>query len=93
MSNGKPIRIPPHTAKNFHERDIASKEVEQTVGQPEKVVAGYDGRQIYMRRYIDSILNQEMLLRVVVEETEQARVVVTVYKTSKIQKYLKEETK
>lgn len=42
-----------------------------------------------MRRYQDKTLEQEMLLRVIVEETENDRVVVSVYKTSRIQRYLK----
>lgn len=36
-----------------------------------------------------AVLDQEMLLRVVVEETETHRVVVTAYKTSDIKRYMK----
>ncbi len=89
MSQLKPLRIPPHTLRNFREREIASEEVERTLENPEDIVPGYEGRQVYMRRYFDLILNQEMLLRVVIEETETERVVVTVYKTSRINRYLK----
>ena len=89
MDTPKPLRIPPHTVKNFQEREITRDEVERTLAQPESVVPGYDARQVYMRRYHDKILEQEMLLRVVVEETETERVVVTVYKTSHIERYLK----
>jgi hypothetical protein len=53
------------------------------------IIAQYDFRQVYMRRYHDSVLDQEMLLRVIVQETETRRVVVTVYKTSQIKRYLK----
>ena len=35
----------------------------------------------------DSVLQTEMLLRVVVEETETEWVIVTLYKTSKFKKY------
>ena len=42
-----------------------------------------------MRRYFDALLQQEMLLRIVVEETEDETVVVTLYKTSQIDRYLK----
>jgi hypothetical protein len=42
-----------------------------------------------MRRYFDVRLGREMLLRVVVEETPDERVVITGYKTSQIAKYLK----
>ncbi len=48
---------------------------------------GQPPRQIFMRRYLDEILEAEMLLRVVVEETNAEMVVVTLYKTSKFRKY------
>jgi hypothetical protein len=37
----------------------------------------------------DKLLQQEMLLRVVVEDTTSERIVVTVYKTAQLGKYLK----
>ncbi len=40
-----------------------------------------------MRRYLDEVLEMEMLLRVIVEETDAEMVVVTLYKTSKFGKY------
>lgn len=43
-----------------------------------------------MRRYFDERLSQPMLVRAVVEETDEALVVTTVYITSKIGKYMKE---
>jgi hypothetical protein len=42
-----------------------------------------------MRRYFDHVLGHEMLLRVIVQDTEEETVVVTVYKTSQIEKYVK----
>jgi|SoiMethySBSTD1v2_1073268.scaffolds.fasta_scaffold289947_2 hypothetical protein len=39
-----------------------------------------------MRRYFDQILRAEMLLRVVVEETDAELRVITLYKTSKLAK-------
>jgi|SRR5882724_13498526 len=41
---------------------------------------GQSRRQIFMRRYLDAILETEMLLRVVVEETDTELTVVTLYK-------------
>ena len=46
-------------------------------------------RCILMGRYNDPMLQQEMLLRIVVEDAPDERVVVTVYKTSQVQRYLK----
>ncbi len=66
----KPNRIPPHTIQNLHDREIPLEEVERTLQQPERVSPGYDGCEVYMCRYKDTVLDQEMLLRVIVEETE-----------------------
>ncbi len=49
--------------------------------------AGAMATPVFMRRYFDEILETEMLLRVVVEETELELTVVTLYKTSKFAKY------
>ena len=40
-----------------------------------------------MRQYFDEIVGAEMLLRVVVEETDVELTLVTLYKTSKFAKY------
>jgi hypothetical protein len=85
----KPVRILPHAIQNLRDRGILLEEVERTIEKPEFIVAGYDERQVYMRRYHDATLDQEMLLRVIVEERETERVIVTVYKTSQIERYLK----
>lgn len=45
-------------------------------------------RRFLMRRYFDEGLQQEMLVRLLVEETAFEDVVITVYKTSKISKYM-----
>ncbi len=88
----KPLRIAPHAAQNLQDREIPPSEVYRTIDKPEAIVPGYDRRWVYMRRYHDKILNQVMLLRVVVEETPRERVVVTVYKTSQIERYIKAAT-
>ncbi len=57
--------------------------------EPEFVVPAQVPRFILMRRYFDRVLQQEMLLRMVMEESATERIVITVYKTSQIAKYLK----
>ena len=42
-----------------------------------------------MRRYFDSTLQQEMLMRVVIEERINETAVITIYKTSQLQRYLR----
>lgn len=83
------MRIPPHTSNNFRIREISLDQVRRTIEAPERIGVGIDFRKIYMRRYHDLILDEEMLMRVVVEETETELVVVTAYKTSKFAKYMK----
>ena len=71
------------------DRTIDRAEVEQTIAAPELVVPDLPQRVVLMRRYFDSDLERQMLLRVIVEETLAERIVVTVYKTSQIAKYLR----
>lgn len=59
-----------------------------TLTEPELVVSDPPDRKIYARRYFDKLLSQQMLLRIVVEESEAEIVVVTLYKTSQIVRYL-----
>ncbi len=46
-------------------------------------------RRFLMRRYFDQQLQQQMLLRALVEETPSEDIVITVYITSKIDKYMR----
>jgi hypothetical protein len=71
------------------DRGIDRAEAEQTIAAPELSAIDAPWRAVLMRRYFDGRLGRQMLLRVVVEETPDERVVVTVYKTSQIAKYLK----
>ena len=83
----KPIRWSAHARKKAAKRDVHENEVERTIVRPDSIVPGQWRRQIFMRRYFDAILETEMLLRVVVEETDTELTVVTLYKTSKFAKY------
>jgi hypothetical protein len=83
----KPIRWTGHARKESARREVAVAEVEKTIEQPDSIVSGQSPRWIFMRRYFDEVLQTEMLLRVVVEETSGEMVIVTLYKTSKFKKY------
>ena len=85
----KPVRWSPHAIDNLADREIDRDAAEKTLANPEFVVPGQLPRLILMRRYFDQVLKQEMLLRMVVEDTSTERIVITVYKTSHIAKYLK----
>jgi len=85
----KPVRWSPHAIDNLADREIDREAAEKTLANPEFVVPGQLPRLVLMRRYFDQVLQQEMLLRMIVEDTSTERIVITVYKTSQIAKYLK----
>jgi hypothetical protein len=85
----KPIRWSSHARREVARREINAAEVEKTVTRPDSIAPGNPPpRRIFMRRYFDEMVQTEMLLRVVVEETDDETVIVTLYKTSKLKKYL-----
>ncbi len=86
----KPVRFSDHALTNLTDREIDRGEVEKTLAEPEAIEPGHEGRQVYTRRYHDTVLDQQMLLRVIVEESDSEIVVVPAYKTSQIGRYLKE---
>jgi hypothetical protein len=78
-----------HALKNLIEREVDRTEAQRAIDEPTYVVPDPPDREIRMRRYFDAELDQEMLLRVVVEMDGEDLVVVTLYKTSQIDRYLK----
>jgi len=91
----KPIRWTAHAEERLQCRDIDHDEVERTLERPDAVMAvtGDPLRVVYQRRYSDEKIKAEMILRVVVEETPLELVVVTVYRSSKLEKYRGEQGK
>jgi len=87
-AEGKPSRWTYHALQSLAAREIAREEADRALDAPDLIAPGQPPRQIFMRRYRDAILQRDMLLRVVVEETVDEIVVIAVYKTSQIKKYL-----
>jgi len=85
----KSVRWSRHALKNLTDREIDRTEADKTLAEPEVVAPGQPPRQVFMRRYFDRLLQQEMLLRIVVEDTASERIVVTLCKTAQLSKYLK----
>ena len=83
------IRWSNHALKHLKDREIDKTEAEQTINKPGFIVPEPPDREIRMRLYHDNVLNKEMLMRIVVEKTQSEIVIVTVYKTSQINRYLK----
>ncbi len=86
------IRWSAHALENLADREIDRAEAERTLAAPDLVRSEPPNRRILMRRYFDGVLHQEMLIRIVVEDGSDDTVVVTIDKTSQIDKYLKGST-
>ena len=63
----KQVRWTNHALQELAAREVSREQVEQTFATPDRIVPGNAPRLIYQRRYHDSILGAEMLLRVVVD--------------------------
>ncbi len=85
------IKWTSHAEENLIEREVTREIAQMTIDSPELVVPDKTrlNRQVYMRQYFDDLLQTEMLCRVVIEESIEVKVVITVYKTSQIKQYLK----
>ncbi|MBS3936044.1 MAG: DUF4258 domain-containing protein [Sulfuritalea sp.] len=66
-------------------RQIPLEWIEATLTQPEQIVVGTNGRKVFQSRVITE--GRTYLVRLIVEDRHQPPVVVTVYRTSKIEKY------
>ncbi len=83
------IRITLHAISQARDRGISLDLIDKTVRDPEAVSTIDLGRIAMMRRYHDTELQKEMVLRVIVEQTPEELVVLTAFKTSRIGRYLK----
>lgn len=83
----KPVRWSPHAKEMLLDRDVELSEAEETLTNPDDILPADWPRVMYQRVYYDKMLGQEMMLRLVVEESPKEQVVVTIYKSSKLDKY------
>jgi hypothetical protein len=87
VDRAKAVRWSAHALQNLVDREIDPRVADATLATPEFAVSDDPGRRILMRQYFDEPLQREMLLRIVIEDTASEIVVVTVYKTSRIDRY------
>jgi len=85
---GRSILFTSHAEENLRLREIMREEVERVIRDPSRVEAGRSERKTLSGVYSDSVLGCAMVLRVVVEESAESITVITMYKTSKFNKYL-----
>ncbi|MCX5991309.1 MAG: DUF4258 domain-containing protein [Chloroflexi bacterium] len=76
-----------HARFEAQRRGVDLKLVLSTIENPQQKIASKKNRFIFQSRYYDKIENKEMLLRVITEPAQEALKVISVYKTSKIEKY------
>ncbi len=84
------IRFTAHAEESLRAREIEREVVLETISTPDLIAPDltHSVRFVYMKRYFDTVLNREMLLRVIVEEAESFQTIITAYKTSQINRYL-----
>lgn len=70
-------------------RDIPVQNVESILNNPEQIVLDASGKKVYQSK-VDFKPGKAYLVRVVVSEDGDVPLVVTVYRTSRIEKYWRE---
>ncbi|MEH1779478.1 MAG: DUF4258 domain-containing protein [Nostoc sp.] len=78
-----------HAQTEMERRNISKAVVESVLNAPGQVVSEKEGRKVYQSK-IDFGSGKIFLLRVIVVDDVDPAVVITVYKTSKIEKYWRE---
>ena len=78
--------ISPHAKEEMKRRAIPVKLLNNALENPQQIVEGYGGRSIYQSK-VDFGEGHIFLLRAVVEDKNGQLLIVTVYKTRKINKY------
>jgi hypothetical protein len=86
------VRWTAHAEASLRDRDIDRSEAERALDAPDRRLPSRGARTVLVRRYDDLLLGQPMALCVVIEERVDETVVITAYKSSKLEKYLKGET-
>ena len=78
-----------HAQKEMNRREIILETVSRIMENPDQIVEEYGGKKAY-QSIIDYGFDSKYLVRVIVNDSVIPMVVVTVYRTSKINKYWRE---
>lgn len=81
------IILTEHAKFEAQRRQIKMEIIEKIAQKPQQVLSSAGNKLIFQGKYYDAIEKKEMLLRLVIKEEKRARKIITVYKTSKIEKY------
>lgn len=83
------IIVTDHARFEANRRNISEEFIKSVVESPKQKLPSKKGRVIVQNRYFDEVEGKEMLLRVIGKEYGTEFRGITVYKTSKIDKYWK----
>jgi len=81
----KPIEIRPHARRQMKERQVSEDLVKEVLSRPDQVVDSYGGRKV--AQSVVERLGKRFLIRIIYEEKEWELKAITVYLTTKVEKY------
>lgn len=79
--------ISEHAKIELKRRQLSEELVVRVAKDPQQVVLARNGLECRQSKFTDEFVGKEYLLRVIVNPKLEPNVVVTVYKTSKVEKY------
>ncbi|MEO8611796.1 MAG: hypothetical protein ABI690_28110 [Chloroflexota bacterium] len=82
------IRLTDHAEKQIAYRELGQQQIIQIALNPEQIIAEPDLPLIAQSRVIED--GKIYLIRIAFRDEDQIRLVITVYKTSKVSKYWQE---
>ncbi|MEB3290687.1 MAG: DUF4258 domain-containing protein [Leptolyngbya sp.] len=82
------LKLSIHAKQEMQRRDISLDQVNSVVNSPQQILTQEDGVKVYQSQ-IDFPSGKRYLVRIFLNTTVDPAIVVTLYKTSKIQKYWK----
>ncbi|MFM2064964.1 MAG: hypothetical protein RLZZ507_4635 [Cyanobacteriota bacterium] len=82
-------KISRHAQIEMERRQISLSLVESVLDNPQQIILEREGRKVYQSK-VDFGNGKLFLLRVIVADDLDPKVVITVYRTSKIEKYWRE---
>jgi len=80
-----------HAQFEIEFRKIKKEDIERVIENPMQKLPARKNRIIMHGIYYDNIEKKDMLIRIIGEEMKNSFYIITVYKTSKIEKYWKED--
>ncbi|MBE9059173.1 DUF4258 domain-containing protein [Sphaerospermopsis sp. LEGE 08334] len=82
-------KISRHAQIEMERRQISLSSVESVLDNPQQIIIEREGRKVYQSK-VDFGNGKIFLLRIIVADDIDPKVVITVYRTSKIEKYWRE---